>query len=164
MGGAVIYFMCTFSQGFFFPFSPLLEGTWVHGTWISLGVSSSAPLFAVGLMDLLRKLDSAPLNPSPYWKNVEVGLGFPMGGFPKAQAGLEFNLKELVLLGLTFRSLGSQSIVLATDPVPEVGWMIFDVNIGWQSRESEGFKPVDSWGNCGLEFRPCIKSQVKMHF
>lgn len=67
-----------------------------------------------------------------------------MGGLSKAQEGLKFNLKELVLLGLTFRSLGSQSIVLATDPVPKVSLMTFDVNMGWQSRESEGFKPTDS--------------------
>lgn len=38
-----------------------------------------------------------------------------------------------MLLGLTSRSPGSQSIILATDPVPEVGWMIFDVSMGWQS-------------------------------
>lgn len=105
---------------------------------------SCLPLFAVGLMDLQRQLDTAPLNPSPHRKNVKVGLGFPMGGFSKAQEGLKFNLKELVLLGLTFRSLGSQSIVLATDPVPKVSLMTFDVNMGWQSRESEGFKPIDS--------------------
>ena len=64
------------------------------------------------------ELDTAPLvNPlsSPHWISVKARLGFPMGGFLRAQAGLKFGLKELVHLDLTFRSLGSQSVVLATD-------------------------------------------------
>lgn len=58
------------------------------------------------------------VNPrsSPCWINVKAGLGFPMGGFLRAQASLKFSLKELAHLDLTFRSFGSQSVVLATDP------------------------------------------------
>lgn len=65
------------------------------------------------------ELDAAPLaNPpsSSSWINVKAGLGFPMGGFLRAQGGLKFSLQEMAHLDLTFRSLGSQSVVLATDP------------------------------------------------
>lgn len=64
------------------------------------------------------ELDTAlvvnPPSSSP-WINVKAGRGFPMDGFLGAQAGLKFSLKEPVCLDLTFRSPGSQSVVLATD-------------------------------------------------
>lgn len=144
--------MCTFSQGFFSFFPPLLEDTWVHGTWIM-------PLPDGVCLSLLWVGDNWILL---CWilphteKNIRVGLLFPRGAFLKAQAELKFNLKKL--LGLTFRSLGSQSIVLATDPVPEVGWMVFDVNTSWQSCESEGLKPG------GWNSEPVLNHKLKCTF
>lgn len=89
-GGCCNLFYVHFFTRIFFLFSPLLEGTWVHGTWISVGVSPSAPAsLCCGSGGSPETIGCCSTESFPKLKKCQGGTALPKGCFPQGSSRTE---------------------------------------------------------------------------